>query len=94
MSDDVLREAAAPYQTHDRQSPYAALADDIFRERVLKARASTPEDKFLSGEELFEYASAITLEGIRNQNPDFTESDCRLELRRRLEWREKMDRRV
>ena len=92
MSEDALREAPAPYQTYDRHSPYAALADELFRERVLRARTTTPEDKFLSGEELFEYASAITLAGIRNQNPDFTEADCRRELRRRLEWRARMDR--
>lgn len=94
MSDDALKETAAPYQTSDRNSPYAALADDLFRERVLRARGSSLENKFISGEELFEYASSITLAGIRNQNPDFSEADCRRELDRRLELRERRDRRT
>lgn len=91
MSDGELKETAAPYQTADRKSPYAGLADELFRERVLRARASSPEDKFISGEELFEYACSITLAGIRNQNPEFSEADCRRELERRLELRERMD---
>jgi hypothetical protein len=32
------------------------LADGLYRERVLEARAMAPEDKLLAGEELFEYA--------------------------------------
>ena len=92
MSGDALREAAAPYQTADPQSPFAALADEIFLERVARARATPPEEKFLAGEELFEFASSITLAGIRFQNPELSEAECRRELDRRLEWRERMDR--
>jgi len=92
MSDDALRETAAPYQTADPQSPFADLADELFLERVLRARATPPEEKFLSGEALFEFASSITLAGIRHQNPGFSEADCRRELNRRLEWRERRER--
>ena len=91
-TDSRNRAFLAPHQTGDSGSPYAALADELFRERVLRARATSPEEKFIAGEELFEYASAITLAGIQDQNPEFTEAECRRELNRRLEWRERMDR--
>jgi hypothetical protein len=85
-------QVAAPHQTADAHSPFAELADELFQERVLRARMTSPEEKLISGEELFEYASAITLAGIRNQNPGFSDADCRRELERRLDWRERMDR--
>lgn len=93
MSDDALREKAVAYRAGDYQSPYAALADEIYRERVIRARNTPPEAKFLAGEELFEYACWITLAGIRNQNPGFTDEDCRRELERRLELRKRMEKR-
>lgn len=92
MNADELKEEAVAYGEAEYQSPFAALADEIYRERVLRARRTPPEEKFLAGEELFEYACAITLAGIRNQNPGFSEDDCRRELNRRLEWRERMER--
>ena len=52
------------------------LAEEIYRERVVEARAMPPEEKLLAGEELFEYACAITLAGIRNQFPDASEEEC------------------
>jgi hypothetical protein len=67
------------------------LADGLYRERVLEARAMAPEDKLLAGEELFEYACSITLAGIRNQFPEATEAECRRILAARLELRERME---
>jgi hypothetical protein len=52
-----------------------------------------PEDKLLAGEELFEYACAITLAGIRNQFPDANEEECLSILEERLELRERMEKR-
>lgn len=92
MSEGKLQEQAVPYHAGEHQSPYAPLIDQLYREEVLDARRMTPEDKFLAGEELFVYACSITLEGIRNQNPDFSAEDCRHELARRLELRERMER--
>ncbi len=93
MSEGALKESAVPYRAGELQSPYAALADEIYRERVVRARKTPPEDKFLAGEELFEYACWITLAGIRHQNPEFTDEDCRRELDRRLELRKRMEKR-
>jgi hypothetical protein len=52
-----------------------------------------PEEKLLAGEELFEYACAITLAGIRNQFPDASEEECLRILEERLELRERMEKR-
>jgi len=92
MSEDALKETAvAQNGAAPQESPFRALADQIHRERILRARRMPPEQKLWAGEELFEYACAITLDGIRNQFPDYTESECRAELERRLAWRRKRE---
>ena len=68
------------------------LAQELYCERVLAARRMPPEEKLLAGEELFEYACAVTLAGIRNQFPEACEVDCRKILAERLALRERMER--
>jgi hypothetical protein len=88
------KEIAAPADrsgTADAQ--IQALAAEIYRERVVEARAMPPEEKLLAGEELFEYACAITLAGIRNQFPGASEEECLRILEERLELRERMEKR-
>ena len=92
MNDDQLKKAAVQYSAEEYQSPFAPLIDDLYRERVVRARRTSPEEKFLAGEELFEWACSITLAGIRNENPEFSDQDCKRELDRRLELRERMER--
>ena len=73
--------------------PTQELIDDIYRERVLRARRTPPDVKFFDGPELFERACRIMAAGIRNQFPDADEAKVdeilgeRLELLRRLEER-------
>jgi hypothetical protein len=73
--------------------PTKELVDDLLRERVLRARGMSPDEKLASGGKLFAYAAEITKAGIREQMPNATEKDVerilaqRLELRRRLEER-------
>lgn len=67
------------------------LAEELYRERVAKAGAMPPEEKLLAGEELFEYACAITLAGIRDQKPGLSETDCLRILKERLDLRERME---
>jgi hypothetical protein len=87
MSDEnEFKEAAAPYRSN-----FQPLIDQLYWEEVLAAREMSPEEKFLAGEELFNSACQITLAGIRNQNPNFTEEECLQELDRRLELQEKME---
>ena len=69
------------------------LAEELYRERVLEARAMPPEEKLLAGEELFDYACAITLAGIRNQFPGVSEAESLKILEERLELRERMEKR-
>lgn len=92
MSEGALRETAAPYRTGEPRSEFAPLIDELYREEVLDARRMTPEEKFLAGEELFEYACSITLAGIQSQNPDWNADACRRELDRRLELGERLQR--
>jgi len=71
--------------------PTPELVDAIYRDKVLQARKTPLEQKFLAGAELFESACRITVAGIRNQNPDADERQVqeillqRLALRRRLQ---------
>lgn len=71
--------------------PTQELIDDIFRERVLRARRTPPEEKLLDGPRLFDLACRITMDGIRNENPGANEQQIkemlaqRLALLRRLE---------
>ena len=92
MKEDAFKETAASSQAQPSRSEFTPLIDELYREEVLEARKMSPEDKFLAGEELFEYACSITLAGIRNENPGFSEKECRRELERRLELRERMER--
>jgi hypothetical protein len=91
MNEDELKETASAYQTKPFRSEFQPLIDQLYREEVLAARKMTPEEKFLAGEELFEYACSITLAGIKSQNPEFSEEDCRRELDRRLRLQERME---
>ena len=93
MSENQLKETAViEYGTAASPSPYAALADELYRERVLRARTTPPEQKFLAGEELFEWACSITLAGIRDQFPEADEKRRREILAERLALRERMER--
>jgi len=94
MSDETgqFKEApAAPYCVDETKSPYAALADELYRERVMRARNMSPEEKLLAGESLFYYACSITLAGIHNDFPEANEEQCLQILRDRLAWRERRE---
>jgi hypothetical protein len=70
-----------------------SLAQELYRERVVEAREMPSEEKLLAGEELFDYACAITLAGIRNQFPGVSEDECLKILEERLALRERMEKR-
>jgi hypothetical protein len=71
--------------------PIPELADALFRERVLRARATPPEEKMLDSARLFDMACEITKSGIRQQHPDWTEEQVLDELRRRLAIRRRLE---
>jgi hypothetical protein len=91
MSNKEIAALENPSRSADAQ--ILRLAAELYRERVVEARAMPPEEKLLAGEELFEYACAITLAGIRDQFPGVTEEECLRILEERLELRERMEKR-
>lgn len=65
-------------------SQFQPLADAIYRDRVLRARRTPMEQKILEGPRLFDYACAITMAGLRSENPHACENELRMVLRQRL----------
>jgi hypothetical protein len=73
--------------------PIRELVEDIYRERVLRARRTPIEQKVLAGAELFEFACRVTCDGIRHQNPGIDESEVQRILRDRLALVRRLERR-
>ena len=71
--------------------PTKELIDQLYRERVLRARAMSPEEKLLAGPRLFDIVCRRIAAGVRHEFPDADESRVeeivrdRLRLARRLE---------
>ena len=71
--------------------PDDGLVDQLFREQVRRARAMSPEERFLAGPRLFERSCRIMADGIRHQHPQASEEEvqqiltAQLALLRRLE---------
>lgn len=63
---------------------FKPLADALYRERVLRARRTPPEERILQGPQLFDFACSVSLCGLRTEMPDATEAELRQGLRRRL----------
>lgn len=70
---------------------FQPLADALYRERVLRARRTPPEERIMDGPRLFDYACTITLAGLRTENPNATEAELREALRQRLVLAEKLE---
>jgi hypothetical protein len=64
--------------------PAKGLSDDIYRERVLRARGTPLEQNLMAGAEPFEYACRLTCDGIHHQNPGIDEASVQQILRNRL----------
>jgi hypothetical protein len=73
--------------------PTQELLDDIYREKVLRARRTPPEDRLLTGLEHSDVAVRVMRDGIRAQFPDADDVQVdrilceRIALLRRLEER-------
>ena len=64
--------------------PTLELIRQLRREEIATARRMSFAEKFMAGAELFDYACEISRDGIRMQNPHFTDEQVAAELRRRL----------
>jgi hypothetical protein len=89
MSSSEITPVREPSGSADAQ--VQRLADELYRERVADARAMPLDEKLLAGEELFYYACAITLAGIRDQLPGLSEQEHLCILEARLLLRERME---
>jgi hypothetical protein len=85
---DALREQSRPYSPPPETQ---RLIDELYREELREARAMSPAQKILAGQQLFESACRITLSGIRNQNPGASEEQCLRILRQRLDLQRKLE---
>jgi hypothetical protein len=64
--------------------PTKELLGDIYRERVLRARQTPPEDKLFEGIRLFDFACRVMVDGLRNEHPDADEPRLRELLAQRI----------
>jgi hypothetical protein len=67
------------------------LADDIYREKVVRARRSSPGAKLFDSLELFEFACSWTEAGIRSQHPHADDQEVKRILRARLDWKRRQE---
>jgi hypothetical protein len=70
---------------------FQSLADELYRERVLRARCTLAEERILDGPRLFDYACSITLAGLRSEFPQANEVQLRQALHQRLEIKRKLE---
>jgi hypothetical protein len=71
--------------------PSVSLIDSIYRDRVLRARAVSPDQKLLDGPRLFDYTCRIMMDGIRNEQPAATDEQIREMLKERLALRDRLE---
>jgi hypothetical protein len=71
------------------QNEFQPLADQLYRERVLRARRTPPEERILDGVRLYDQAVERMELGVRLQNPDAgpDEIERLLKLRIRKLWK-------
>jgi hypothetical protein len=72
--------------------PTKEFIDELFWERVRRARNMSPEDKLLSGARLFDRSCRIMADGIRNEFPDADEQRVKEILRERLALARRLER--
>jgi hypothetical protein len=84
--------AARPSQLPLNRRALWILRNYLYRERVLRARATPIDQKFLAGAELFEYACRVTCDGIRHQNPGIDEEHVQRILRERRALARRLER--
>lgn len=78
----------------DAPSEFQPLIDEIFREKVRRARAhKNPAILSLEGFELFEFGLGWIRAGLRGERSDVSEAEVEAEIQRRLSIRRRIDER-
>jgi hypothetical protein len=67
------------------------LADELYLEKVLRARAMSGEEKLLAGLRLFEFDCEVMKAGIRHEYPDADEAEVLVRLRERFALRRRRE---
>jgi hypothetical protein len=67
------------------------LIDDIYLEKVLRARATPIAEKLLDGFRLYKFASEAVRMGVRAQNPHATPEELELLIRERFELIQRLE---
>jgi hypothetical protein len=65
--------------------PTKEFIDELYWDRVRRARQMSPEDKLLGGARLFDRSCSIMADGIRSQFPDADDRRVQEILRGRLD---------
>ena len=63
---------------------FQPLMDDIFREKILRARRQTPEERFATGLEMFDEGVAWMRDGIRMEHPELTPEEVDAKVAQRF----------
>jgi hypothetical protein len=71
--------------------PTKELADELFRDKVRQARATSPEQRFWEGARLFDHVCRIMTDGIRARHPDASEEEVKKILFRQIEIARKLE---
>ena len=61
------------------------LADALFQEEVLRARAMRADEKLLEGPRLFDRACRLMADGVRHRHPDLDERAVVAKVREQLD---------
>jgi hypothetical protein len=65
--------------------PTNDLIDDIYLEKVLRARTLPMAEKILDGPRLYAYACEAVRAGVQSQNPEATPEELKLLVQKRFE---------
>ena len=80
-----------PIEPSPDMPPTREAIDSLYRQAILRARAMSPEEKFLAGPRLFDDACRVTLDGIRHQFPGIDDERANQILKQRLAWQRQRD---
>lgn len=72
-------------QTHPDAAQLKELQDSIFREKVLRARSMTEDERFASALELIDFAYEQMLAGVQMEFPDISQDEALKILGKRLD---------
>jgi hypothetical protein len=77
----------------ENQEDINELADAIYRDRVLRARGRTMDERMLDGMECFDFSCRMMADGVRHQLGLTNETEVWMKVRERLDIVRRLDER-